>query len=129
MGSKVRELHEVLVPGRAEAGLVGEVQGCQCGVERWDRGGGIQQLELGAFKQDLEAGAGGEEVLVVTENEVFEGGRGVPACCASASVSAEWDAVGMPAVYRSLKRCHRTLTGASTLTSRKNGRRSNASTT
>lgn len=31
--------------------------------------------------------------------------------------------------YRSLNRCHRTLTGASTLTRRKKGRRSSASTT
>jgi hypothetical protein len=54
---QVRQLHEVLVPAWAEARLVREVQRCQRGVEGWHRGGGVQQLELGALEQNLEAGA------------------------------------------------------------------------
>lgn len=53
VGSEVRELHEVLVPGGPEAGVVGEVEGPQRGVQRGLRGGGVEQLELGALEEDL----------------------------------------------------------------------------
>lgn len=87
MGRQVGQLHEVLIPARAEARLVGEVQRCERSVESRFRGRRVKELELGALEENLEAGIRGEQVLVVAEDKVFERRGCQLATCASTTVS------------------------------------------
>jgi hypothetical protein len=75
VGSQVGQAHKVLVPAGTQAGLVSEVEGMDGGAQRGDGGRRVEQLELCALEEGAQAGAGGEEVGVVAEDEFLERGR------------------------------------------------------
>ena len=70
---EVREGHEVVVPGRADAGLICQVQLVERGVQSGKVRGGVQDFYLRAGSEGGEVGGGRVVVFVVAEDEGFEG--------------------------------------------------------
>ena len=58
-GRQAGQRHEVLVPGRPEAGVVGQVERGEGGVEGAEGGRGVEEAEVGAREDVRETERGG----------------------------------------------------------------------
>jgi hypothetical protein len=70
VGGQFGQLHEVGVPGWAEAGLVREVERLEGVMEGGERRGRVEETKLGTVEERCEPGLGSVEVLIVSEDEL-----------------------------------------------------------